>query len=553
MAHAAREIMRHPAFAVAALAVATGCFDSTIGPDVVLSCEDDDDCPASLVCRQAIARCVSLRDLEQPAPVVGEAVVEPARVAVTGALTARFTVGGAVVSAPPSVALDLLGEARAFDLVSADGGAYVFTLALRGDEVAPDVEATRAVSATVVSALGNPQVVELGRIVVDDRAPALALDVADGVIGASEPLRLVVTASEALVDVPVCTGPVALHLQEVQGTRAVFVADLDGVADGAHDLRCQGTDTATNVGEAVATIQLDTVAPAVTDLGVDLSGLDGGAGALVSFTVDDASATVDVVVDGVDLSCTVAAGLVGLRYTCGFDLDRSGIAAIVVTARDAAGNVTVESTISLDDRAPTLSDARLSVVPPNLRFDVPVTAMTADATLQLTARIEPNVEFALLRLTAASGASAIAAVVGDSDLVGALPLPDGFPEGSATVELSVITTSGRRETFALGNVVVDTTRPAVPPVGVPGAVVLRRIDRTTVEIADVADLGDVTRVVVTDVGGAVLAVGPPPTTTSSSPLPMSPRILNASRRCSLMSQARKSGLFVSSMPARISC
>ena len=194
-----------------------GCYSPAPADGSLITCANNDECPAGFRCADSIGRCVN-GDLDSDPPgVVDGSVVGPATALAPGrSFELAFSVdealfGDPVVVCDAAVPLKLL---RVDD--DDDDDAYVYA----ADVASVHGEGTFVLNAQLVDLFGNAAEVALGTVSFDATAPVLTNSPAD---------VIVVGAADASVSFEVTTSePVSLPVVVVQGGRPATATDLGG-------------------------------------------------------------------------------------------------------------------------------------------------------------------------------------------------------------------------------------------------------------------------------------------------------------------------------------
>ncbi len=239
--------------ALLCLALAACRVDVEPPKNVLIRCDDNDECPTGSSCRTGVGRCVEDGAETQAPRLVGAALIEPGLLPAGETAIVSFTVDEALEE-PPVVELGTTPP-RALTLDSADGRDFVFAYTAVGDEP----ETSLAVTARLLDTLGNEAVdVALGSLSFDFTPPGLLgfelLGPAGVVLGPppGDVGQVRLTFDEALAEPPSVTlvdGP-ALTLESAEPP--VYLYELTagaGLGSGPTELDLHFEDVAGNLME----------------------------------------------------------------------------------------------------------------------------------------------------------------------------------------------------------------------------------------------------------------------------------------------------------------
>lgn len=357
------------------LLVAVACdFDASVPEGAQIGCRSDDDCPEGMTCRAALGRCVDAGADDVTAPaLVGTPVIERSALGSGDVLRVAFEVSEALAT-PPTVEL-LVGTGRLALEEQPDCGEaprrFCFVRTIDGTEP----EGPAELQAALIDAFGNRAVgLRLGGVRLDFTPPSLLQSFLPTVARPGATFVVQAAASEAV-------GPgAALRARMQDGTEWSTPDSSEGTglltwlvalpaeaADGALGLSIDGlADLAGNLPEAplaLGAVLVDGTAPAITALAASrdrLSAVEGFSSCELTFAVDDAAATIEVTVDGRPLACAAPGRC---TYAPGAD-EPEGLRAVVVAARDEAGNVSLaQSFLTIDHTPPGVIAATATLVP----------------------------------------------------------------------------------------------------------------------------------------------------------------------------------------------
>jgi hypothetical protein len=185
-----------------------GCtIDETVGPDAQISCAADSECPAGLVCRAALQRCVKPSGGEQAPALVGQSVVSPEMAKAGTRITVTFDTD-TPLGQPARVTAELRSTVLTFahDPSASSELHHVFAYTTDGTEP----EGLARVYADLVDSSGNSASgLPLGTVSLDFTAPAVLSMAVAYSPGPGNPLPLV---QKATVDTTVTVTTVADEL-----------------------------------------------------------------------------------------------------------------------------------------------------------------------------------------------------------------------------------------------------------------------------------------------------------------------------------------------------
>jgi hypothetical protein len=368
-------------FFLISLALLQACqFEPALPAAPEIECEDDDDCPAELICAPQ-NRCIAASQIDTEAPVLeGDGELSPALARIGVTLTARFTVNEPL-GVPPDVFLDAADGVRAPFVPVPDGDEtdldFTFAYEVNGTET----EGARNVLVTLrdLSGVENTNAV-LGSVVVDFTAPeATERGVAPAVARATTPVSISFSTTEPLAGVP------ALNLLPTAGVDSISIVDgalEDGVlrytftpaggeAEDTYTITTNLVDEAGNEGPAeIGALRLDFTPPgldAALPPSVAPSAASVGQRINVELTLDEDPAALPtlIAVDTNDAARTIAfepteSTQRTLRFLHVADVGEDGAWNLELRGvSDAAGNQAATLDIGsfvIDGTAPTLVD-----------------------------------------------------------------------------------------------------------------------------------------------------------------------------------------------------
>jgi hypothetical protein len=410
-------------------------------------------------------------------------------------LTVRVVFDEALLDAP-TVWLDT--DAAPSFSVSADEEGYVATYRLAGDE--PEGALTVLAQASDLAGNQSPESIA-GIVTLDFSAPALSGSpiVAPALARAGQNVSVEVSLSEPVDTDAVLRAPSAsgLDFEPVAGGTLVrrFLSVVPaGLADGSYDLTLDVTDLAGNAASLqVGAVVVDSTPPVIERVsiasGTRYSGQDAYDDVALSFDVTDDAPAPDVSVDvaALRVPCTpTVVDATRTRYECAATLSSSlpeGGALLLVSAEDAAGNRTTETTpIVIDRSAPDVVQGTTSLLldpRPGSPLNV-VDAAAPGARVRLAFLLdEPPANGTVdVELTSGGTTVSLAEVAVNASLVVASWTATGsLPDGPATFSVTASDDVGNTATRVLGagaELTIDSTPPPAPLVDVADNIILRR-------------------------------------------------------------------------------
>jgi hypothetical protein len=312
--------------------------------------------------------------LDGVAPVVGNAALNPARVAKGGQFTLTFDVSE-TPGADPTVAFSNGVDAPITMTKSSNTGlsyAYAGT--------APDTGSAPFYSVTVSvnDAAGNGTVASAGTVEIDNVAPELSgLEVAPAGAKVGDTIRIVLTADETLSGPPTLTattGVTTVTFSVVDGTAgkisysytlAVTGAAVQGIYTiQPFDIVDVAGNTRNVTPNPAKTFSIDSSVPVVQNVASDKAKYSRVAGYnRVTLTFDcteNVGGGLLVNIGGNTMTCD-AFSAAAPNYTCRYDIqpaDTAGIKSVNIQAMDAAGNAGFGSaSVEYDFAGPTVTSS----------------------------------------------------------------------------------------------------------------------------------------------------------------------------------------------------
>jgi hypothetical protein len=384
------------------IAGAAGCvFDAAVPDGAQIVCAANEDCPSLQVCRAAV--CIDAARVGDEAAAVREVAITPARAAPGDDV--RVTFVATPLAREPIVGIELAGTAPTpFTLVERDGETWSFTGTLAADAGLVDVEVAAGVVAALVSEEGVASDTALGTVVIDRAAPAAVVTFAPaGTAGLGVDVTITIDANEPIASASLVWEGAALEVAE--SARGLdFIAFEHNVTPGSPEgtftlASVELVDSVGNVASvAVAqAVAIDTAPPVLAGFAFDQAVYGGAArrAVTVTFTSDGPLAGVpDGALGTADMTCSSPSPL---AHTCTGSLDDLALdeetesVVIVVTARDAAGNLAVEArAAAVDVRPPqVVSSFAKAFTPPGTAGG---TGSVFTRTLVLQARVEAGLQ-----------------------------------------------------------------------------------------------------------------------------------------------------------------
>ncbi len=506
--HRARMPTASRAWVLSVVGLLGACEFSTALPvDRDIRCADGASCPAGYACRRSVGRCFPVGQSSGDLPQLVSATVSPRAVRHGELVRVELRASGPL-AAPPRVNLIERVGVRTATLLEQASTAFSYTYRADRDV---DSEGVTRVEADLVDVNGLEAFAQTVGLVEFDftpptvleavfTAPRAANDAGVLVVREGESATLRVTTSEPslstvqLVGSSTCDGGMPLRLRYREGVVLEFASSpLSAPCEVSQLSLQQLSDVVGNVAEPVPLghgLSVDAVPPVISNL--TLSRLvDGGAVASrtfshhpgfdryrLTFELDSSAVSFAARLDGVSLpSCSCAAGACRCEGVLPAGLVE-GAPTFVVTASDAVGNLASASVVAqVDLTGPRLvpEASVLTLTPPPGCPLGAVSALGVGGRAQVSFTVDEPVE----RLSVSAGDAGLVFTAGtltptfasfSAVVTGAAPTDGTWPLFVTATDLV-----GNTRVAPLGlDVVVDTSPPTEPSVGVPGAVVYRR-------------------------------------------------------------------------------
>lgn len=230
---------------------------------------------------------------------------------------------GTVDDPTATIIVTLAGQT--YPAVNAGNG----TWSLPANTIASLADGTHPASVTATDAAGNVGTAS-GSIYVDSTAPAVTVT-AISLTKFRQP-ALSGTVDDPTATVVVTVGGLSYPATVSSGAWSIPAGTIAALADGVHTVSATATDPIGNVGSASATVRVDATPPVVT---LTTSAIYFAAAQLTG-TVNDATATVQVIVGGLSYPATIS----GSTWTTTSEVPLAlGNNSVQVQATDPAGNV----------------------------------------------------------------------------------------------------------------------------------------------------------------------------------------------------------------------
>ncbi len=344
------------------LLVAACDFDASVPAGAQIGCVSDEDCPEGMTCRAALGRCVDAGADDVTAPaLVGTPVIERSELGPGGLLRVTFEVSEALASPPRVGLLAGTGRLELAEDPEATGAPRSFSYVRTIDGTEP--EGAAELQAELIDTFGNRAVgLRLGGVRLDFTAPTLvqvfvpAVGRPGGaVVVQAAPGEAVAAGAMLLARLPGAPEWTTPDSSAGAGLLTWLVELPPDAPDGALALAVTGlADPAGNAAQAelsIGSLRVDGTPPEIAALTASrdrLSDVPGFSSAELTFAVDDPAAEVEVSFDGRPIACAAVGA-------CRFDVtpaEPEGLHAVVVAARDEAGNVALAQTFLTIDRTP---------------------------------------------------------------------------------------------------------------------------------------------------------------------------------------------------------